>query len=203
MLKRRYINSEPSKAEASFAFALDGISSSVAAGDWKRARGLAKDWGIDVSRLLRIPQGQVWKEFKRHLAAHWFGRPEKRIFPPKWTVSDALAYARTFQGRNLRVSCFPEDIACHAKSIRLPANERKKWFSVLEALDRNILIEIFPESSTSSGICFRRFASAFGEDVFYEAGKGQAMAVFEAEQGKHPTVYARKTGISCPSCALQ
>lgn len=67
--------------------------------------------------------------------------------------------------------------------------------ATLASLERKILIEVFPESSSDTGICLRRFTSAFGEDVFYEAGMGQAMAVFEEEQGKHPKVFASK---KCP-----
>jgi hypothetical protein len=193
MLKRRYFSSEPSKSEASFAFDLDRISLSISRGDWIGAQQIAKEWGSEVSRALGIPHEKVWKEFKRHLAAHWFGRLEKRVFSPGWTVTDALAYARQFRDRNLRVSCFPEDIACHAKSFRLSAHEEDHWLTTLASLDRSVLIEMFPESDSSTGICFRRFASAFGEEVLYEAGRGQAMAVFEEEQGMHPTVYASKT----------
>lgn len=194
MLKRRYSISEPSKAEATFAFFLDQINLSVAGGDWQRARELAKDWASQASHQLRIPHRKVWKEFKRQIAEHWFGRPEKRVFTPEWSKPDALSYATRFIGQNVRVSCFPEDIACHAQSVQLPANQESEWSSTLASLDRKVLIEIFPESSTSTSICFRRFSSAFGEEVVYEAGKGQAMTVFEEEQGKHPTVYASQVG---------
>jgi hypothetical protein len=192
MLKRRYFNCDPSRAETTFSFFLDRINLSAAAGNWNGAREIAKEWSRTVSRQLRIPHRKVWKEFKRDIADHWFGRPEKRVFAPPWRVADVLAYATQFSGRNVRVSSFLENIACRSKSEPLAANEERDWPAKLSSLDANVLIEVFPESSTSNGICFRRFSSAFGEEVFYEAGKGQAMAVFEDEQGKHPTVYANK-----------
>jgi hypothetical protein len=195
MLRRRYFTPEPSKAEANFAFALESITSSIACGRWQVAQHIANEWGHDVSRSLGLPQQNVWKAFKRQLAAVWFEPPQRRVFLPEWSAADALAYARQFPDRNVRISSFPQDIACHAKSVRLPADEKDHWLATVASLDRRVLIEVFPESSSDTGICFRRFTSAFGEDVFYEAGMGQAMAVFEEEQGKHPTVFASK---KCP-----
>ncbi len=189
MLRRRYFISEPTKAEAAFAGSLDAINLAIAGENWRMAQGIAKDWGNQISRQMGMPQRKVWKEFKRDIAQRWFGRPEKRIFEPPWSHEAVLDYTGNFPGRNLRVSSFPENIACHAKSFRLPANQESIWIETLLALDRNVLIEVFPESSTSNSICFRRFGFAFGEEIFYEAGKGQAMPVFEDEQGKHPMVH--------------
>jgi hypothetical protein len=169
------------------------IREAVARDRWSEARQLATDWAFEVSEELGLTKTSNWKFFKRALSAHWFGRVENKRFPPGWSREEALQYAKTLTGRSLRISLFPENIACRATSIKLPAEQEEHWENIIARIDNTVAIEIFPESSTLNSICFRRLATGHAEEVVYEAGKGQAMFVFEQEQGRHPIVTARKT----------
>lgn len=193
MISRRYSISEPSRAEAHYIHFAERIEQAAASRDWTRAQEHAQTWSHGLARDLRLEHFAVWKEFKRALAGRWFGRPERRVFPAPWQPTDVLSYAAGFLNRNVRVSAFPAGIACHARSERLPAG-RGQWPDFIGRFDRGMLIEVFPESSTPTSCCFRRYCTAFGEEIIYEVGRGQAMPVFESEQGQHTIASAQRVG---------
>lgn len=153
---------------------------------------IAIEWADGVCDRLGLTKAGNWKFFKRSLAALWFGRVENKRFPPGWSTEGALQYARHFSGHSVRFSLFPRDIACHAKSFRLPADQKDEWEQIIAQADNSMAMEMFPEASTDDTICFRRYTDQFGETVFYEAGRGQAMFVFEQERGQHSVVSATK-----------
>mgnify|MGYP001572424254 FL=1 len=138
MIKRRYTIIEPTDIERWFeTFAAD-IGRSASAGNWDGARLKAEEWARGVSRRLRLPRHRVWKEFKRGLAAKWFGSPERRVFAAPWTVEALESYVTQFLGRNVRVSSFPAGIACHAESLRLLASDFDNWHTRIKGLDQNV-----------------------------------------------------------------
>ncbi len=192
-MKRRYSITDPTPAETHYTMFAGRIDGAAAAKEWPRARALALEWAHGLGHDLKLRRFTVWKEFKRALAARWFGAPEHRVFVPQWSPEAVLTYLAQFKDRHVRVSVFSAGIACHAPSQRLPA-QRDLWPGTMAQLDRDTLIEAFPESSSAQSLCFRRYCTAFGEEVVYEAGRGQAMPVFESEQGRHSTAFARRLG---------
>lgn len=188
----KYIYSDPSQAEVWFLHCDDLIEKEIKKDCWETARSIAFEWADGVCDSLRIRKTRVWKEFKRNLAAIWFGAPVKRVFNPGWTVNEVFDYALNFSDRNVRASLFQENIACHAQSLVLRMGHIEDWKSILENLEQNMLLEVFPESSSNSSICFRRLTSGFCDETNYECGLGQAMNVFEIERGKHLVVSANQ-----------
>jgi len=180
------------REELWFQFAKKRIAEAIARDQWLEAQKIATDWADGICDRLGLRKTSVWKFFKRSLVAQWFGQVENRRFQPGWSVEEALQYAKSFSGRSVRFSLFPEDLACHAASFRLPAEQEDRWRSIIAQVDNSVAMEMFPESSTDDTICFRRYTMQFGEEVIYEAGKGQAMFVLEQEQGQHPVVSAEK-----------
>ena len=189
-----YVVYEPTKEEALHIFAKERIAQAISKGQPLEARAIAIEWADIISDRFGLKNTGVWKFFKRALVARWFGGVENKRFPPGWLVEDALQYAYEFRGRSVRFSLFPEDIACHAVSYRLPASQTSQWGDIIAQADNSVAMEMFPEASTDDSICFRRYTTLFGEVVFYEAGTGQAMYVFEQERGQHPVVLAEKRG---------
>jgi len=185
---------EPTREELWFQFADKRIAEAVAQGQWLKGQELAMEWANGVFDRLGLTDTGNWKLFKRSLAALGFGRVENRRFPPSWSVVEVLQYACSLEGRSVRFSLFPNDISCHAKSFRLPADRRDQWESIIARAHKSVAMEMFPEASTDDTICFRRHTDQFGETVCYEAGKGQAMFVFEQERGQHSVVSATKDG---------
>lgn len=195
MWKQRYITKDPTKEELLFQSYAEKISLAFEKRDRLKAQDLASEWASFICDKVGIGFQGVWKFFKRDLVAHWFGSPEKKRFSTGWSVEEVFEYASRFENRAIRFSLFPEDIACHAASHRLPLERKNEWKTILSKADNSLAMEMFPESSTSDSICFRRFSTLFGEDIFYEAGTGQAMYVFESEQGSHPVIIAEKGDI--------
>jgi len=191
--RSRYLIPQPSAAELLFKSTVAQIDANLARGDTRSAQCAALEWADAVSDRLSLERVCVWKYFKRNLVERWFGGVERKRFAPGWTIDDIVGYADQFCGTQMRMSFFTQDIACHAESVRLPMRaltERRKF---IEQFENSCAIEVFPESSGPHTICFRRFTSEFGEDVFYEAAYGQAMKVFETEQGRHVIACAVKT----------
>lgn len=174
-----------------FQFTEERIEQAVAKGQWNETEEIAMEWADMVCGKFGLKKTRVWKFFKRYLVEKWFGVVENKRFQPSWSVQEALEYANRFSGRSVRFSLFPEDIACHAKSFRLPVDRRTEWESTIAQADNSVAMEMFPETSSENTICFRRYSSR-GENIVYEASKGQAMFVFEQEQGLHPIVEASK-----------
>lgn len=170
------------------------IDEAISKKQWLKAQNIAIAWAHQICRKWNLEETEVWKFFKRSVAVRWFGEVECKRFQPGWSSGEVFEYARSFRGRSLRLSLFPKKIACHATSLRLPAGRMDQWERIIAQADNSIAIEVFLESSTSNSICFRRRSTQFGEEIVYEAGKGQAVYVFEQEQGQHPIVVARKSG---------
>lgn len=188
----RYFTTEPSGAEALFNTVVDRIDRHFKCGDLLGARRMAFYWAECVTDKLGLAHFTSWKSFKRNIAERWFGRVERRTFPPGWNPDDVLKYVDDFSGIHVRVSLFKPHIACHASSVRLPGGTRQARRKFLQQLTNTCTIEVFPESSGPSKICFRRFSTLFGEDVFYEAAHGQAMNAFEMRQGRNAVGLALK-----------
>lgn len=183
---------DPSREEVWFEHMFNIAQSAAKAGKWELARNASIYWSDEVCNNVGLSRNTNWKFFKRSLVAKWFGKPENRKFHSGWNVDDALQYANRFQDRAVRFSLFPKDIACHAVSYRLAQDDKKSWHNILLSVDNSVDMEMFPEASTSTSICFRRYSSFLSDVVEFEAGKGQAMFVFEQERGKHSTVVAIK-----------
>ncbi|MFZ5902753.1 MAG: hypothetical protein ACOYZ8_04295 [Chloroflexota bacterium] len=185
---------DPSEEENWFSVAFKIAQDYASSGNWKTAQNIALWWGEGICDSLKIPYTDNWKFLKRALAANWFGKTQSKKFLAPWKTTDALEYALSFSDKSVRFSLFPKDIACHAVSSRLPIDRKDTWATILNTADTTIDMEMFPEASTKTSICFRRYTSAFREVTIYEAGKGQAMYVFEQERGKHSTVVASRFG---------
>lgn len=192
MLLKPYFNPDPSSAEAWFEACHEKISALWQKNDVNAARAVAMAWAEEHSRRFRFRWTGVWKLFKRDVVSRYFWRLEHRSFAPGWSAPEVLAYVKSLSGRPARLSIFLPSIACRAKSVRLPVGSAAVS-RLLGRLDRAVAVDVFPESSSLGSICFRRYSRAFGEGVFYEAGEGQAMFVFEEEQGQHAIASATKT----------
>jgi hypothetical protein len=189
----RYFITEASDAEALFNTVIDRINRHFTCGDLLGAREMAFYWAECITDKLGLAHFTSWKSFKRNVAERWFGRVERRTFPPGWDPDDVLRYADGFSGTHVRISLFKPNIACHATSVRLPGGAWQTRCKFLQQLTNTCTIEVFPESSGPTKICFRRFSTLFGEDVFYEAAHGQAMNAFEMRQGRNAVGRALKT----------
>lgn len=192
MLVKAYFNPDPSPAEAWFEACHGKIAAFWKRNDWDAARAVAMEWADIHSQRLGFRWTGVWKLFKRDVVSRYFWRLEHKSFAPGWSPPEVAAYVRSLTGRPARVSVFLPSIACRAKSIRLPRGAAAVS-RLLGKLDRSVAVDVFPESSSPGSICFRRYSRAFGEGAFYEAGEGQAMFVFEAEQGQHAIASATRT----------
>lgn len=184
-----YFSSDPTTEETWFDFSKKSIDSSI---DLETARSFAVNWAQGVIDDIGLAETNVWKIFKRNLVNKWFGVLERKRFAPGWSVTNALQYAEKFTNHSVRFSLFPDNIANYAKSYLLPVSNRESWEELLASVKNNTWMEMFPEGSSETSICFRRFATEFSDVVVYEAGKGQAMFVFEQERGQHPVVTATK-----------
>ena len=192
--QERYIVYDATREELWSQFANKRIAEAIAKGQWLKAQEIAMEWANGICDRLGLAKLDNWKFFRRSLVARWFGHVTSKRFLHGWSVEEALQYANRFAGRSVRFSLFPEDIACHATSYRLPVDQKERWEGIIAQADNSIAMEMFPETSTDDTICFRRYTTQFGETVFYEAGKGQAMLVFEQERGQHPVVSAMQDG---------
>jgi hypothetical protein len=192
LFQTRYITYEATKDELWFQFAKERIEKAVEKNQWFEAQQIANEWADGVCTRLSLESTGIWKFFKRSVAARWFGQVENKRFLPGWSVEEALDYASSLGKRSVRFSLFPEDIACHATSFRLPPDQREKWKYILARVDNSVPMEMFPEACTQNTICFRRYTTLFGEEVVYEAGKGRPMFVFEQERRQHPVILAEK-----------
>lgn len=192
--QKTYINDSTTESDNNrlwTQWCLQQITHAIAEGNCSKAQGIALQWAKRICEKYGFNDPTVWKFFKRDLVAKWFGRRECRKFFPGWSIQDVLEYTKVFPEQSFRLSLFPKDIACYATSYRLPKEYRDSWLSIISGIDNSVPVEMFPEPS-SDNMCFRAF-NALGE-FYIEAGIGQAMFVFEQEQGKHPIVFARRRG---------
>lgn len=134
-----------------------------------------------------VKVGLVWpgnyKFFKRDLAARFFPTPLSIRLYAGWTVESALSHREELGVFGVRISVFPEDIACHAVSVLLSPNDSEARVQ-LQELDSSSSCEIFVQQSPDQ-LAFR-CVLADGR-VQVEAGVGQAMYIFESERGRWAT----------------
>lgn len=185
---------DPTEEEIWFSSAFTSAQKFASMGNWPEAQNVAMWWGEGICDSLGISVPANWKFLKRSVVAKWFGKPQHKRFNATWNVGEAFSYASSFENRSVRFSLFPKDIACHAVSFQLPKEKKEIWMTVLNAADTTIDMEMFPEASTETSICFRRYTTLFRELTTYEAGKGQAMHTFEQERGKHSIVAGSRNG---------
>ena len=101
----------------------------------------------------------------------------------------------------LRMTIHKNSEACHSKSVALNYGEEIKQFSSeLNQLGTQDCIVVFPESSGPNTICFRCAVNDFGQEIYFEAGFGQAYLTFENERGLHPTASMQKNKSSKQYC---
>lgn len=170
------------------AFCLENLKKRISIGKYEEAKEIAFNWVKLISNRHEFQYSPIWKYNKRNMVIKWFGKYEYRRFLPGWQLNEIFEYTNKFVNKTMRISLFPKDIACHAISYRLDKDNRKLWRNILSKIDNTIPIEVFPEASPEF-MCFRAFKSF--SNFYIEASIGQAMYVFEVEQGKHPIIFAK------------
>lgn len=138
---------------------------------------------VRICEELRMPWSGNYKFFKRDLAARFFPTVQSVRLGSGWTVEDGLSSWRHLGERSVRISVFPEDIACHATSVLLSSDESESR-AQLQELDRGSPCEMFVQQSPDQ-LAFR---CVYAEHrIQIEGGLGQAMYIFEAERGSWST----------------
>ncbi|MFA5032774.1 MAG: hypothetical protein WC614_07125 [bacterium] len=163
------------------------IYDAMATRDHIKAQTIAFQWAEAICEKYGLNIPNVWKFFKRDLVTKWFGKEECKRLSPNWSIKDIQEYTKLFPDKSFRLSIFPKNIACHATNYHLSLEDKKSWDLILLNIDKSLNAEIFLDRNPDS-MCFRAF-NTLGE-FYIEAGIGQAMFVFEKEQGKHPMVIA-------------
>jgi hypothetical protein len=186
---------EPTSEESWFWFCKKRIDNAIVCRNIDSAIHIVYEWADLICEKLHIKKENNWKFFKRAIIRKYFGENYlKKKFYKNWDYHDVLNFIQKYPDFNFRISIFPNDIACHSQSIPLPKNLYTSWGNILSSIDNSCEVEVFQQASDDSSICFRRFSTIFGESIKYEAGFGQAMYIFEAEQGKHPVLSATNNG---------
>ncbi len=179
---------ERSPAYELTATALQQVIAARAIGRDTLAQEVALHWFSLVCPLQPIPDSRNWKVLKKLLVAYLFGATEGRYFPAPWLPEEVARYVRSlnFPARPTRISVFPNDISCHARSEIVGGDwSEPELVAFLESLDPDTTLNVFPQQHIDQ-MCFRVVFSEAG--LALEAGWGQAMYVFEAERGRHPIV---------------
>lgn len=195
-LSSLYYNPAPSSIETWFSFCSSQIESALVNNNNKLAMEIAYDWASYISNKAGLKFYNNWKLFKKEIIKRHFGEYLGRKFKSGWSIDEVLSFINQFENINFRISLFPTDIACHSLSISLPFSDKIKWRNILSDLKNNTDIEVFQQASSENTICFRRFTTLFGEEIKYECGYGQAMDVFENEQGRHEMISVTKNNNS-------
>jgi len=192
MIEQIYNIPDPTAEEGWFSFCKNRIDKAISSKDIDYAKHIVYEWAGLICKKLNIKNDDNWKFFKRSIVKKYFGENYiKKRFHKGWDYREVWNFIKEYPGLNFRISLFPNDIACHSESISLPQNRYTSWENILSNIDNSFEAEVFQQSSNESSICFRRLFTLSGE-VVYEAGFGQAMYVFEKEQGKHFIMSASK-----------
>jgi hypothetical protein len=187
-----YLTPSPSTVEAWFSFCAIQIENARRSNNSLLAMEIAYDWADYVSNKIDIKFQNNWKLFKKEIIKRYFGNYLGRKFKTGWSVDDVLTFLNQYDNIDFRISLFPTDIACHSISVALPFKDKVNWHYILSELNNKTDIEVFQQASSNNTICFRRFTTLFGEEIKYECGYGQAMDVFENEQGHHEIISVSK-----------
>lgn len=186
MIKQRYIIPDPTLEEVWFLFCKNRIEEAIRNKDTNKAISIVYEWTEFICEKLNIKNENNWKFFKRNIIRKYFGENfVKKRYSKGWDYNEVLGFIQKYPFFDFRVSLFPKNIACRSRSIALHKNQYHLWENILSNIDNSCEVEVFQQTSNESSICFRRFSTLFGEIIEYEAGFGQAMYVFEEEQGKH------------------
>ncbi len=195
MIEQIYYIPDPSSEENWFWFCKKRIDNVIACKNTESAIHIVYEWADLICEKLHIEKENNWKFFKRAIIRKYFGENYlKKQFHKNWDYRDVLNFIQDYPDLNFRISIFPDNIACHSLSVSLPKNRYISWENILSNIDNSYEAEVFQQASDESSICFRRFTTLFGESINYEAGFGQAMYVFEEEQGKHSVLSATNNG---------
>ena len=158
------------------------IRDSVARGLREDAMNYALEWCSFIQERYKLPQIKNWKIFKRHFTEKLFGRVENCKFSPGWKVSNVIEYLSNFNNRDCHIAIFQEGDGSGSRNLILQSSQYSSWSSLVSSIPNSHYIEAFPESSTKDSLCYRRLATEFGFDVYYEVGLGQARMLFETQQ---------------------
>ena len=155
------------------------------------AQEAALRWFASIFPLQPFPGSQNWKVLKKLLVSCLFGAPEGRFFPAPWCAEEVALYIRSldYPDRATRVSAFPSDISCLARSeIVSRSLTQTELLTFVSSFDPNTTLNVFPQQNPDQ-MCFRLVIDETG--IVVEAGWGQAMYVFEAERGQHPIILCK------------
>lgn len=183
-----YFTPSPSTVETWFSFCSTQIESALIVNNNKLAIEIAYDWADYISSKIGLNFQNNWKLFKKEIIKKHFGDYLGRKFKPGWSIDEVLAFLNQFENIDFRISLFPTNIACHSLSVSLPFKDKINWHKIVTGLNNQTDIDVFQQASNENTICFRRFTTLFGEEIKYECGYGQAMDVFENEQGRHKMI---------------
>jgi hypothetical protein len=195
-VKARHNGSVAFEHSAAFELTSSALQRVIAAkisGHDTLAKEAALRWFSSIFALQPCPDSQNWKVLKKLLVVCLFGAVEGRFFPAPWNMSEVSRYVRSldYPRRATRVSAFPNDISCHARS-EIISNDwsEQEIIAFLSSFDNNTTLNVFPQQNPDQ-MCFRVVFDEAG--LVLEAGWGQAMYVFETERGQHPIVTCKAT----------
>ncbi|MES2277888.1 MAG: putative PEP-binding protein [Bacteroidota bacterium] len=154
-------------------------------GKKNKAQLAAFAWARQVSTYMGLPENINWKFFKRDICHHWYGKNEFKRFAPGWQIKEVLLYGEGLGTNQIRLSVFPNDIACHSISVKLSLTDFNSWAQHLPQDAQSNWVEAFPNRPANE-VCFRSYFSM--DEYYYEFSEGQAMMAFEEQQGLHDII---------------
>ncbi|MCX4384223.1 MAG: hypothetical protein OSJ39_00315 [Clostridia bacterium] len=193
---------ELSKMEAEYEFAQEQIDKALHCDDYVSAIEECYNWADIIARKYGFTYNRNWKLFKKKLVACYFGAPPSKSFSKNMNPIDAFKeFKELYNNSVLRMTIHKNNEACHSKSMALDYGEEITQFSsALNQLCDQDCIVVFPESSGPHSICFRYSIDDLCQDIYFEAGYGQAYLTFENERGLHPTASMQKNFFSRQYC---
>lgn len=192
-----------SKMEAEYILTKSLINKALSNYNYSNAIEECYNWADIVANKFGFSYNKNWKLFKKKLVGKYFGSPPFKCFSRnQQSLEDFKIFKKTYANSKLRMTIHKHNEACHSKSIALiNGDEIKHFLWAIKELGPQDYITVFPESSGPYSICFRCAISNFGQDIYYEAGFGQAYLTFENERGLHPIASVHKNK-SCGKCSI-
>jgi len=146
-LNELYYTPDPSIEEVWFVFCKKRIEDSVKKNNLESAIKIVYEWASLICDNLHIKNEKNWKFFKRNVVRKYFGcNYINKTFKKGWGISEILLLLKGHENIDFRISLFPEDIACHSKSIALPKEKANEWRNILENIDNSCDVEVFSTS---------------------------------------------------------